>query len=256
MNLYFKELGQGQPLVILHGLFGSSDNWFTISKQFAEHFHVFILDQRNHGQSPHTPLHNYDLMAADLEEFLVQNKIENPILIGHSMGGKTVIKFLTTIDVPIKKAIIVDISPRYYPQHHQAYIKAMKSLDLVTLSSRQAVEQAFIDNGVSNVGERQFLMKNLYRDDNGAFHWKINLDTLMSEIENIGEGTSANAHSEVPVLFIKGGKSDYYLKPEDAVLIHQIFPHSQIKTTADAGHWIQAEQPAAFFTMVMDFIGT
>jgi esterase len=254
MNLYFKELGKGQPLVILHGLFGSSDNWFTISKQFAEHFHVFILDQRNHGQSPHTALHNYDLMASDLEEFLNQNQIENPILIGHSMGGKVVMKLLTTSDVKVKKAIVVDISPRYYPQHHQAYIKAMKGLDLLTLQSRQEVEAAFIENGVHNVGERQFLMKNLYRDDNGAFHWKINLDTLVNEIENIGEGTLASAHSEVPFLFVKGGKSDNYIKAEDYDLIHQIFPNSRIETITDAGHWIQAEKPIEFLNLVMDFV--
>ncbi|MFN0049760.1 MAG: alpha/beta fold hydrolase [Cytophagales bacterium] len=254
MNLHFKELGSGQPLVILHGLFGSSDNWFTIGKQFAEHFHVYIVDQRNHGLSPHTDLHNYELMASDVYEFLLQNTIENPVLIGHSMGGKTVIKFLTTYQINIKKAIVVDISPRYYPLHHQAYLKAMTSLELSTLQSRQALENALIENGIENIGERQFLMKNLARDENGQFYWKINLETLVNEIENIGEGTASNAHSDVPILFVKGANSDFYIKPEDATLIHQIFPNSKIIAIENAGHWVQAEQPAAFLEIVLDFV--
>jgi len=254
MNLYFKILGQGQPLIILHGLFGSSDNWQTIGKQFAEYFHVFILDQRNHGQSPHSQVHNYAALAADLQAFIEQHNIENPILLGHSMGGKTVMKYLTTYTTPIEKAIVVDISPRHYPQHHQAYTKAMLSLNLASLQSRQEVENAFIENGVDNVAERQFLMKNLYRADSGAFHWKINLEGLVDQIENIGEGTPVNAHSDVPILFVKGDKSAYYIQEEDAASIHQIFPNSTIVTIADSGHWIHAEQPAAFFKAVMDFL--
>ncbi len=256
MNLFYKELGQGQPIIILHGLFGSSDNWYTIGKQFAEHLHVFILDHRNHGQSPHSDVHNYEAMAADLQKFIEQQKLINPILLGHSMGGKTVIKFLTTYQTPVKKAIIVDISPRYYPQHHHAYIKAMLGLNLSTLQSRQELDNAFIQNGVDNVAERQFLMKNLYRDDDGAFHWKINLAGLVNQIENIGEGTSADAYSEVPILFVKGAKSNYYINDSDATLIYQIFPRGNIITIADAGHWIQAEQPQAFFKAVMDFVAS
>lgn len=253
MRLYFRELGQGQPLIILHGLFGSSDNWLTISKEFAKYFHVFIVDQRNHGQSPHMAPHNYDALAADLAEFMEQQNIVNPYIIGHSMGGKTVMKFLTSHLADVKKAVVVDISPRYYPQHHQAYIAAMTGLDLASLQSRQEVENAFIAHGVTNIAERQFLMKNLYRDDNGAFHWKINLELLVKEIENIGEGTSVSVQSSVPTLFIKGSKSDYYIKPEDTELISQIFPNSKIITIENSGHWVQAEQPQAFFDEVMKF---
>ncbi len=254
MKLYCRESGQGQPLIILHGLFGSSDNWLTISKKFAEHFHVFLVDQRNHGQSPHADEHNYTVMAADLQEFIDEHQLKDPILIGHSMGGKTVMKFITTYNTPVSKAIIVDIAPKYYSQHHQTYIKAMTSLDLASLQSRQDLENAFIGGGVDHLGERQFLMKNLGRDDSGAFYWKINLKGLVNQIENIGEGTSTEAHCEIPVLFIKGEKSEYYINKEDAPLIHQIFPNSRIVTIKDSGHWVQAEQPEAFFNEVIRFI--
>ena len=254
MKLFYKESGQGKPLVILHGLFGSSDNWFTISKQFAQYFHVFLLDIRNHGQSPHTEEHSYTAIAQDLENFIKEHNLVEPILLGHSMGGKAVLKYLSLYDRVINKAIVVDIAPRYYEPHHQAYIKAMQGLKLDNVQSRQEVEQAFVAQGIENVGERQFLMKNLYRDENGKFGWKINIQTLFKDIENIGEAIETTLHRDINIVFIKGEKSDYYIKPSDSEAIKKIYPKAKIVTIKNAGHWIQAEQPEAFFEIVKTFI--
>lgn len=254
MQLFFRKSGSGNPLIIMHGLFGSSDNWLTISKQFAEHFEVFVLDLRNHGQSPHAAPHNYEALANDLNEFMQQQNIINPYVIGHSMGGKALMKYLINFPNKIKKAIVVDIAPKYYPPHHQAYIKAMSGLNLETLQSRQDVENAFIENGVNNIAERQFLMKNLQRDENGRFSWKINLPLLVKEIENIGEALSENDSCITPTLFVKGEKSTYYINDGDEILIHKIFKNAQIKTVLNSGHWVQAEQPQAFFETTMAFL--
>jgi esterase len=255
IRLHYKTLGNGKPLVILHGLFGSCDNWLTFSKLLSDKFQIFLIDQRNHGLSPHTEHHNYELMAQDLYDFLNEHNIINPVLVGHSMGGKTVIKFL--VDYPefaIEKAIIVDIAPKSYPPHHQVYIQAMLAVDLTTIQSRQDVEQIFIAEGLNNVGERQFLAKNIYRDESGNFRWRINLPVLIDEIENIGEGTPDFAHVEVPILFVKGEKSTYYIQKPDAILIHQIFPFAKIVTIKDAGHWIHAEQPQALYEAIINFL--
>lgn len=257
MKLFFREFGQGNSvkLIVLHGLFGSSDNWLTISKQFALHYHVFLLDIRNHGQSPHTQEHNYTLIAQDLEEFITQHRLDNIVLMGHSMGGKAVLKYLSLYSRPILKAIIVDIAPRYYEPHHQAYIKAMQGLQLENIQSRQEVEQAFIEQGINHIGERQFLMKNLYRDENGKFGWKINIDVLIRDIENIGECIDTTLHPNLNILFIKGEKSDYYIKESDQIEIKRLYPKAQIATVKNAGHWVQAEQPQAFFELVRGFVG-
>ena len=148
---------------------------------------------------------------------------------------------------------MVDIAPKYYPPHHQAYIKALTSLNLPLLQSRQEVENSFIENGVDNLAERQFLMKNLQRDENGVFSWKINLPLLVSEIENIGESLAENLHTETPILFVKGEKSNYYIQKEDKILIDKIFSSNKIITIENAGHWVQAEQPKAFYEASMAF---
>lgn len=254
MNLYFKELGEGQPLVILHGLFGSSDNWLTISKLFAQHFRVILVDQRNHGFSPHTTSHTYQEMAEDLKAFLDDLNIVNPVLLGHSMGGKTVMKFVTAFpQYPVDKMIIVDIAPRSYDPHHQKYITALQAIDLQKIQTRQEADN-IMAAFVPNLGERQFLLKNLSRDADGNFFWRMNLPVLIRDIENIGEGLTRHDHSEVEALFVKGGRSDYYIKREDAAFIHEVFPHSKIKTIENAGHWVQAEQPEIFYDLVMGFL--
>ena len=254
MKLYYRTIGTGKPLIIMHGLFGSSDNWLTIAKTFAQHYQVFLLDARNHGQSPWSDQHNYSLMAQDLEEFITEHQLQNPFIIGHSMGGKTLMKFATTSKTPIAKIVIVDISPRYYEPHHTREIGALKAVNLATLQSRQEADDTMALT-IPELMVRQFLMKGLYRTDDGTFHWRFNVEVIAREIENIGEAENSSTPVNTPTLFIKGAMSNYYITEKDEPLIAAIFPNSTIVTIPNAGHWVQAEQPRLFYEAVMNFFG-
>lgn len=252
LNLYFRQLGSGKPIVILHGLFGSSDNWLTVSKAFAEKYSVFLVDLRNHGQSPHTQTHTYEEMANDLAEFLVQNNLEKIVLIGHSMGGKTAMTFAQKYPDKIEKLVIVDISPRYYPPHHERELKALHSLDLANLKNRQEADEIMAQT-IPELGVRQFLLKNLYRTEEGIFKWRMNLPILSAQINNIGDESLKNSLVTIPTLFLRGENSNYIVQ-KDEELIKTLFENVEIKTVAGAGHWIQAEQPKAFQDLVFEFI--
>lgn len=251
MQLYFRELGEGQPLIILHGLFGSCDNWLTVSKPLAEKFHVYLIDQRNHGRSPHDPIHTYQAMANDLLAFIKANNIAQPTILGHSMGGKAAMRFALDYPAQLAKLIVADISPKYYPPHHQDVIAAFLSIDLSNLNSREEADQ-LMSSHLPEVGTRQFLLKNLYRTENGAFAWRMNLGGLIEQIENIGE-ENKGLPFEKPTLFLRGEKSNY-IKEEDARTISSLFPQSKIVTIPQAGHWVQAEKPLEFVAEVMRFL--
>lgn len=251
MKLFFREAGQGQPLIILHGLFGSSDNWYSLSKVFATKFRVFTIDQRNHGQSPHSSDHNYKLLTEDLEEFVADHNLENPIILGHSMGGKTAMNFAIKDPGKTGKLIVVDIMPKTYPLHHDHILGGMKSLDLASLQSRGDAE-AILSKQIPKVDERQFIMKNLARDAQQKFEWKINLNSLDANIEKMGEALQYEGQYTGPTLFIKGGKSGYY-KPGDETAVAKYFPKAEW-ITLDTGHWVQAEKPQEFEKAVLDWL--
>ncbi len=256
MELFYKELGQtnSPKLVILHGLLGSSDNWLTISKQIAEKYHVFLIDQRNHGQSPHAEDWNYEVMVQDLWEFFEktftfsQNIKIN--LIGHSMGGKTAMLFAGKYPDLVEKLIIVDISPRYYPPHHQSILDAMQSLDLKNIPSRKDAELHFENAGL-DVGTRQFILKNLYRTPENIWIWRVNLPVIAKKIENVGEALPENMFFLGKTLFIKGEKSNY-IQESDHSLIKTHFPNAKIVTIPQAGHWVHAEKPQETLLMIND----
>ncbi|MDX2191595.1 MAG: alpha/beta fold hydrolase [Bacteroidota bacterium] len=252
MNLFFRKIGAGKPLIILHGLFGSSDNWLTMAKMFANEYEVYLIDQRNHGQSPHSAEHNYELMSADIMSFISDNHLVNPVIIGHSMGGKVVMKLAIEHPELFEKAIVVDIAPRQYQPHHQEYIAGLQSINLSTLNNRNEADKQ-LSKYVQNVAERQFLLKNLYRTEDGFFHWRMNLNVLSTYISNIYEGTNLNLRCELPILFIKGENSNYISK-QDEVDIKTIFTNSIFKIVPNAGHWVQAEQPVHFHEVVSEFL--
>lgn len=253
MKLNYKELGDsGQPLIILHGLFGSSDNWMTIGRKLSEKFKVYLVDQRNHGDSPHDEAHNYEVMASDLEEFIETHYIENPHIIGHSMGGKTAMHFAVNHPDLFDKLIIVDIAPKAYPVHHDSILEGLCSLQLDTLKSRGDAD-AQLSKYVDGRGVRQFLLKNLARNEKKEFEWKINLPILKKNIEVIGKGLEKKLNIEKDVLFI-GGKNSNYITSEDHSIINEFFPHAKIEMVEDAGHWIHAEKPEAFLTLIEDFL--
>lgn len=254
MKLFFRQTGEtGPALVILHGVFGSADNWLTVAKLFSEHFRVFTLDQRNHGRSPHHDDFDYEVMAADLKEFLDDQALQTPVILGHSMGGKTAMQFALNYPDAWSKLVVVDIAPKFYPIHHAQILAGLNAIDLDTLPGRQQAEEQ-LSRYEDNAGIRQFLLKNLYRDaTTGRFGWRLNLPVLTRDIHLVGSELTYLRPTPKPVLFLRGAKSTYIL-PEDERDILRIFPNAQIVTIAGAGHWVQADQPEAFVEAVRTFI--
>lgn len=253
MKLFFRKTGEGQPILILHGVFGSSDNWFSISKMIAEKgYAVYALDARNHGQSPRSEDFSYELMADDLNEFIEDNQLEKPVIIGHSMGGKTVMHFAMKYPDKYSKLIVVDIAPKFYPSHHGHIIQGLNSIDLSTLTNRNEADVQ-LSKYVTNTGEKQFLLKNLYRTEDGKFDWRINLPVLSKEIYQIGGDFTDTKEVTASTLFLRGSESGY-IYDEDIPVIRDIFPNAIVQTIEGAGHWVQAEKPAEFVAAVLDFI--
>lgn len=252
MEMNFKKLGEGSPIIILHGLFGSSDNWLSIGRVLAEHHTVYLPDLRNHGDSFHSDTFTYEAMAEDLKQFIDHHQIERPIVIGHSMGGKVAMKFAVSHPDQLEKLVVVDISPRAYPPHHQKILEGLKSINLTEIGSRNEADKA-LSEYVPELGVRQFLLKNLTRGQDKQFKWKLNLFVINEQIENVGEGLEDQLAMSKPTLFIRGEKSNY-IKNEDNIVIVTFFPNSEVKTIEGAGHWLHAEQPEAFIDMVQDFI--
>lgn len=256
MKLHFRKIGEGQPLIILHGLFGSSDNWQTLGKYFAEQgFATYLVDQRNHGRSPHSDEWNYRVMSDDLKELIEDEKLEKPIIVGHSMGGKTSMQF--AIDHPgmLSKLVVADISPRKYNRTQSDVAQALLVVDLDSVKSRKEAED-ILNEGINDNGTKQFLLKNLYwKEGTEQLAWRFNLEVIAENIAAASEGLNIAPCKtcEVPALFLRGDRSDY-ITDKDNEEIKRIFPNSTVQTIANSGHWIHAEQPTAFFKAVIDFI--
>jgi esterase len=251
MRLHFREYGQGTPLIILHGLFGSSDNWVTMSQKLSAHFHVFALDQRNHGQSPHSAAMNYDVMAADLSEFMQEHAIERALLLGHSMGGKTAMQFAMLHPEKVERLVVGDIAPRRYPPTHDLIFEALLGLDLTSFHERHEVDKALAAN-LPDLAVRRFLLKNLARDSKENFHWRFNLSALHQNYSSLNAAIESYRPFDKPVLFIRGGNSDYICEG-DLPSIRHLFPRAEISEIPGAGHWVHAEAPEIFFRRVNEF---
>lgn len=254
MKLFFRQAGEtGPALVILHGIFGSSDNWLTIGKTIAANgYRVFALDQRNHGQSPRGNEQDYQSMAADLREFLIDHQLENSFLIGHSMGGKVVMQYAMLYPGTFQKLVVVDIAPKFYPIHHADLIRGLKAINLSGIKSRTEAD-AVLQRYEPSLSVRQFLLKNLYRNEQGMFDWRLNLPVIERELHGVGEELTNPRVVTEPTLFIRGSESPYILD-EDIPTIERIFSNVQIETIRGAGHWVQAEKPAEFVEVLMNFI--
>ena len=261
MELFFRKYGQGPPLIIIHGLYGSSDNWVSIGRKLAENFEVFIIDQRNHGRSPHSKDHNYQLLKEDLREFMDSQSIEKAIIIGHSMGGKTAMFFAADYPERISRLIVADISPKSYKSTnsnqlfaHNNIIRAMYNIDFYGITSRDEVDE-ILSKSIPEIRVRQFLLKNVKRSKNNEYGWSLNIRAIKYELSNIMEGLD-DKQGEItgfPVLFLKGENSEY-IQDEDRKAIRNIFPFTDIETIPNAGHWLHAEQPGIFIQKVTDFI--
>ncbi len=251
MELFYRKQGEGRNIIILHGLFGSSDNWMSVGKMLSDEYTVWTVDQRNHGQSPHSKDFTYEAMSDDLLEFIEDHNIHEPYLIGHSMGGKTVMEFLIREHLIIPGAIIADIGPKAYPIHHQEILDGLNYIDIQNAESRKEIEDQ-LKKYVPEFGIRAFLLKNVRRTEAGNYEWMINLPVITRNIENVGAGYSDNHMYQGDVLFLRGGKSDY-IKDEDFAFIKRIFPKAVFETMEGAGHWLHAEQPEAFVELVRKY---
>ena len=252
MELFYRHLGKGKPLIILHGLFGSSDNWMTIARALSEKYQLFILDQRNHGQSFHSEEFNYKVMVADLMNFIKMHSIINPYIMGHSMGGKVGMQFAVRNPDFLDKLVVVDIAPKTYEVHHDVILEGLQSINIDSLKSRSEADKALAAY-VPQVLVRNFLLKNLARNPEGTYRWKINLKVIAENIEGIAEGLDENFAFYKPALFIDGEKSTYINK-DDLKLIDKIFPDNQVITVGDAGHWVHAEKTEKFLDIVKKFL--
>ncbi len=251
MELFYRKQGEGKNIIILHGLFGSSDNWMSIAKMLADTYTVWSIDQRNHGQSPHSDVWNYQVMAEDLLEFIEKHKIRDPYLIGHSMGGKTVMQFLLNGYLNIAKSIIADIGPKAYPVHHQTILEGLNSVDIDNVKGRKEIEDQ-LKKYIPEFGIRAFLLKNVKRTENGNYKWLVNLPVITDKIEIVGQGQALEASYHGKILFLRGAKSDY-INDEDFNSIIKIFPKAEFETMKNAGHWLHAEQPEAFVEIVRNY---
>jgi pimeloyl-ACP methyl ester carboxylesterase len=268
MKLFFRKYGDaGPPLIIVHGLYGSGDNWVSIARDLSDKFEVYVVDQRNHGQSPHSSVHDYPAMREDLKKLMDVEGIDQAVLIGHSMGGKTIMSFAIEWPDRVAALISVDIAPKSYSKlalasrnapNHSGMIDALMDLDLVNAESREELDLELRPK-IGSDRIRSFLLKNVRRDGNGKFSWRLNLEALDNNLERIFEGMDPDAVKEdggitgFPALFISGANSDY-IQAGDHQLIKTFFPAAEIVSLPGAGHWVHAEQPALLVKTIRYFL--
>ena len=251
MKLYSRVLGEGQPLLIIHGLFGMSDNWQSLAKLYSDYFEVHLIDQRNHGRSPHADEFSYLHLSNDLHQYILDNQLNDVIIIGHSLGGKTAMQFSVSYPEFLSKLIIVDISPRFYPIHHDKIIEGLKMLDFSILKSRSQADTV-LSEYIEEGDVRQFLLKSMYFKEKGQLDFRFNLKSISHNIANVGEALDNEANCSIPTLFIKGGNSNY-INDDDEDLIFKHYSDAEIQTVDEVGHWLHAEKPREFFEMTLRF---
>lgn len=262
--MHFRKSGHGPALVILHGLYGSSDNWISIARKLEEHFTIFIPDLRNHGQSPHASTHTYQDMVGDLYQFFKDQLINRATILGHSMGGKLAMMFAAEYPELITGLIIADIAPKNYNSEkkpfktvlqHELILGLMEELHLVAVTSRKEID-FFLSEKLEESTLRQFLLKNIRRNKEGYFEWKINVAVLKHALNSITSEVNRDWFADrlpilsYPVTFIRGLNSDY-ISDQDFIVLKEIYPEARLITIQDAGHWLHAEQPAKFIEAVL-----
>jgi pimeloyl-ACP methyl ester carboxylesterase len=262
MKLHVQRLGKGFPFIILHGLYGSGDNWLTIARNISGLCEVFLPDQRNHGKSPHSGEHNYQVLADDLLEMMDEYSLSKAVILGHSMGGKAAMWFAAQHPNRVSQLIIVDISPRSYLDisdegSHSAYhlkvLGAMSAVDFKGVTGLGAIDMQ-LEEQLPDRSLRQFLLKNVEKKPDTGFSWRLNINTLIKSLPNLGAGlepfiASGKVINQFPVLFIRGENSGYIKEP-DIAIIRQLFPEAKVVTIGNAGHWLHAEQPAAVIAAI------
>ncbi|WP_010180489.1 alpha/beta fold hydrolase [Aquimarina agarilytica] len=255
MKLHSNIIGEGDPFLILHGFLGMGDNWKTLGKKYSElGYQVHMIDQRNHGRSPHSDQFSYQHLSDDLLEYCNTHQLSSIILLGHSMGGKTAMHFACEHSHLVAKLIIADIAPKYYAPHHQDILDSLLALDFSEITSRTDAE-TILKQYIKDTGTRLFLLKNLYRKSKTEFDLRINLKILNQKVHEIGKALDNTAFFNGETLFLSGENSNYILA-NDSTLIKTHFPNSQVQEISKSGHWLHAENPVDFFNYSSKFIKT
>lgn len=252
VNLHHEVLGEGPDLVILHGLFGSLDNWRGPARILARKFRVWLLDQRNHGRSPHSDEFHYAAMAEDLGAFLDRQGLGRVHLLGHSMGGKAAMSFASRQQKRVSRLIVEDMGPGAYSPRHEGVFRGMLNLPLARLRSRSEAEK-LLRKDVPEAEVRGFLLKNLYRRDDGVWAWRCNLPVLFASYRHLLSALPIDGPVFCPTLFVKGELSDYLDSTHQGKLFAR-FVHRKMATVQNAGHWVHAEQPEAFLRIIEAFL--
>tara|TARA_R110002124_G_scaffold201813_6_gene368350 strand:- start:5073 stop:5834 length:762 start_codon:yes stop_codon:yes gene_type:complete len=250
--LHSRILGEGKPLLILHGYFGNGDNWKTIGNKLSDSFQVHLIDQRNHGRSFHSDEFDYELMVEDLHNYIKHYQLEKVHLLGHSMGGKTVMLFAVEFSELVDKLMIADISPRMYPPHHQDILDALNSIDFTIQNTRDLVDKKLAEK-IREAGVRQFLSKSIYWKEKGKLDFRFNLTSLTENNDEVGVALPSFTIFEGETLFLKGENSGYISSDEEPI-INAHFPNNKIVTIRNAGHWLHAENPTDFLTALRSFL--
>ncbi len=253
MRLHFQTVGEGPPLIILHGMFGSSDNWLPGARRLSGKFRVIAVDQRNHGRSPHSAEMNYELLASDVAELMDAQGIDRAHVLGHSLGGKTAMKFALSHADRVEKLIIADMAPKAYPPLHAKIFAALLALKLDEFQNRNQVGEALAGE-IPNAALRLFLLKCIGRHPDGKLFWQTNIRDISANSGHLRAALKATSPFPGPSLFIRGEKSDY-LVDDDLAHIQKLFPAAVIWTIANAGHWVHVEAPEDFYNKVEDFLG-
>ena len=249
MILNAVRMGEGGPVVLLHGLFGAASNWGRVQRELAKTHRVIALDLRNHGSSPHDPAISYPIMAADVAETLAAEGVGPVGLVGHSMGGKVAMTLALARPDLVGRLLVADIAPVAYPPHYRTMAAAMQALPLTPGLTRAAANAA-LEPDAPDPAIRGFLLQSLRFGDRPA--WRIGLDEIAAGLPAI-EGWTAAGTYDGPTLVLRGERSDYVL-PEHRALFRALFPAARFATLRGAGHWLHADAPEAFVATVGTFL--
>lgn len=253
MGLYARQTGQGEPLILIHGLFGSLENLGGIARPLADHYTVYSLDLPNHGRSPHTDTMNLATMAADVLSWMDEQKLESAHILGHSLGGKVAMELALGYAERINSLVVLDIAPVTYPPHHDAIFEGLLALDPGQLESRAQADD-LLKSHVSELPVRSFLLKNLVKESQG-FGWRINLSAIHQNYSHLIDANREDGTFTGPTLFVKGGNSNYIQeKHRDAIVSR--FPKAAVKIVPETGHWLHAEKSELVAGLVRRFLET
>ncbi len=250
--LHSNILGSGEPLLIIHGFLGMGDNWKSLARRFSNTYEVHLIDQRNHGRSFHSDNFDYEILVEDLMSYSNHHQLKKVNLLGHSMGGKTVMLFAVSHPEKVNKILLADIGPKFYPRHHDLILEGLSAVDFSKQKSRTAVEEV-LTTYIPEIGIRQFLLKNVYWKTKEQLDFRFNLSSLVDNIDEIGEALPSQTVFEGETLFLRGENSGYIID-EDSTLIKAHFPKATIVTVKNSGHWLHAENPNDFYDYVVSFL--